>query len=207
MSNLPQKILGLEIDLSIDVKEGVVVYSGPEVINSPDDLVDRQVKTHWHFQKKRYSISVRASNGRWYVVKDQNAEQLFFGKLVLSNATFTVQPAGKKKAYKTGKRNLHASVIGTVKRAEFKRTAAFVPCGSLVLYSHNLYPEPEFKYVPAGYEEHMRSLHISALPGIEWAEMLACGSEEGMFKTDTGWRAAVRPNMLAGGIIRYNRGF
>jgi hypothetical protein len=163
------------------------------VIETPDELVDRQVKTHWHFQERRYSVSVRASNGRWYVVRDERGDQLFFGKLVLSNATFTVQPAGKRKAYKTGKRNVHASVIGTVKSAEVRRTKAFVPCGTMIAYSHNLYPEPEFKAIGS---PQVRSIHhMSMYPGIEWAEMLACGTDPITYK----------PNMLAAGRLRLTR--
>ena len=148
----------------------------------------RICRIHWHWNEKRYSVSVRASNGRWYVVRRrETGGQLFFGKLVLHNARFVVQPAGAKKAYETGKRNVHASVVGTVKRAQFPREKAVVPCGTPVMYSHNLYPEPEFKALvdSFGYQER-RMVPIFA------AEMLACG-------TDPQTR---KPNMLAAGYTQ-----
>jgi hypothetical protein len=159
-------------------------------IERPEDLVDREVSVHWHFQEKRYSVSLRASNGKWYVVRHrETGAQAFFGKLVLRNAHFKVAPAGARKAYETKKRNVHASVIGTVRLAQFMPEKAFVPCGHNVFYSHILYPEPEFKLV--GHE--LPGQGVETNPGIEYAEMLAVGCDNG------------RPNMLTAGIIRLTR--
>lgn len=158
------------------------------MIESCDDLVDRLAKVHWHFTERRYSVSLKAENGNWYVVRNKSGHQLYFGKLVMANVTFRVQPAAAKRAYETGKRNVHATVIGTVVKAQFERESAIVPCGRPVLYSHNLYPEPEFKVQdvnPCG-------IPVEQWEGIEWAEMLACGAGS-MSKS---------PNILATGRIR-----
>lgn len=148
-------------------------------IERPEDLVDREVSVHWHFQAKRYSVSLRASNGRWYAVRDQRTgAQLFFGKLILANARFKVQPAGARKAYKTGKRNVHASVIGTVRHAQFKPENVSVPCGIPVMYSPFLYPEPEFKFLNWELPTTGWDADITQMPGILEAEMLAVGITE-----------------------------
>jgi len=152
------------------VKEDVSIY------RSPSELEGRQVKVHWHFQEKRYSVSLRANNGKWYVVRNRaTGTQLFFGKLVMKDVRFVVEPAGAKKAYETGKRTVHASVIGTVLFAKYLPEKAVVPCGQAVAYSHSLYPEPEFKYNLFGYEGSFFNKPIAQWPGIRSAEMVALG--------------------------------
>lgn len=145
------------------------------VIESCDDLVGRTVKVHWHFRERRYSVSLKGDNGNWYVVRNTEGHQLYFGKLVLADVRFKVQPAGAKRAYETGKRNVHASVIGTVRKVQFAPVGVVVPCGMDVAYSHNLYPEPEFKVNIYGYEGSFFDKPIPQWPGIEYAEMAALG--------------------------------
>ena len=162
------------------------------MIESCNDLEGRLAKVHWHWTEKRYSVSLKADNGNWYVVRNKLGHQLFFGKLVLKDASFKVQPAGARKAYETGKRNVHASVIGIVRGAQFQRESAIVPCGATVAYSHSAYPEPEFKYIPVGYEGYYGQQGLRHWPGIEYAEFLVLGTGS-MSKS---------PNMLAAGLIR-----
>lgn len=167
-------------------------YMMENAIDSPEQLEGRQVRVHWHFSAKRYSVAVRARNGRWYVVRHRaTGEQAFFGKLVLSNARFRVQPAGAKKAYETGKRNVHAHVIGTVTRATYNPEEVYVPCGMDVMYSSILYPEPEFKLRATS---DIR-IYMGDYPGIRSAEMLVLGTQS---ITNNG---VLHPKMLAAGKV------
>lgn len=158
-------------------------------ITDPSELAEREVRVHWHFHAKKYSVSVRANNGRWYAVRNRaTGEQVLFGKLVLMNARFRVQPAAARKAYETGKRTVHATVEGTFKRGILERGRATVPCGRMVMYSHNLYPQPEFK---------VQDMKPCGIPMAQWepireAEMVAMGCDPERLK----------PNMLVAGEIR-----
>lgn len=166
---------------------------GSQYIVDASELEERQVVVHWHWREKKYSVSVRAENGRWYVVRSLvTGEQLLFGKLVLMNAHFKVQHAGAKKAFETGKRNVHASVIGTCKTAVVERQRAVVPCGRPVMYSHDKYPQPVFKTPSALPARSFEDLEMRNWPSMEWAEMLACGTDPEK-KT---------PQMLAAGMMR-----
>ena len=172
------------------------VWRDTHLVNPVVDLEGKQVRLHWHFQKKKYSVSLRARNGRWYVVRSrETGEQILFGKVVLTNARFVVNPAGARKAYETGKKNVHAWVTGTVRVAELDRSNPSVPCGQDIFYN-TMYPEPEFKVIPRGYDYHFSSVGYYKCPGIETAEMLSCGC-------DVGWK----PRMRAAGMVRIKRGF
>lgn len=164
-------------------------------IDSPEELEGKVCKIHWHFQEKRYSVSLRASNGKFYVVRRrETGNQLFFGKLVMKDVAFQVQPAGAKKAYETGKRNVHASLIGTILFAKYLPEKAVVPCGIPVMYSHSLYPEPEFKLLNFELPSTGWDAGITDMPGIRSAEMVALGC--------TAFDKAERhPMMLATGEI------
>jgi hypothetical protein len=165
-------------------------------IESPEELKGREIKCHWHWTEKRYSVSLRASNGRWYVVRHrETGAQLFFGKLVLKNVHFKVSPAGAKKAYESGNRNVHATVMGTVLFAKYIPEKAVVPCGIYVSYRHT-YPEPEFK---TSLSDSPLRTPMKNWPGIKSAEMVSIGCTN--FDKDKR-----HPMMLATGNIELTEG-
>ncbi len=157
-----------------------------------EDFVGQRIKTHWHFNAKMFSVAYEAGGGRWYVCRyREDASQQFAGKLVLTDVEFKVNPGGARKAYETGKRNVHASVIGTLQRFSLDREDVRVPCGVQVVYSHNLYPEPEFKANIFGYEGSFFDKPINEWPGITHADMAALGVIPNI----------ARPNMLVAGEL------
>lgn len=104
-----------------------------------------RVRVHWHFVKRLYSVSHFIKNVGWRVLRDEDGEQLLFGKVLLEDAKFVVSAAGKKRAIREDRRNVHAFVEGEMLLGIEKRENPQVPCGVQVYYSPFGYIEPEFR--------------------------------------------------------------
>lgn len=113
---------------------------------NPDDLYGERVRVHWHFQERRYSLSVKVPGIGWRVLRnpttldvtkqwDHEPYQTMFGKVVLSDATFKVSQAGRKRAVREKRRNVHAWVEGVASNLIIKPDAPMISCGDIVRYS------------------------------------------------------------------------
>lgn len=112
-------------------------------IQSELDLINRNVRIHWHFHKKMYSVSVYVPKRGWRVVV-RDYKQVFLGKAIIHNPKFKVNKGGKKRARREGKRNVHAFIEGRLIDCYTTPEKVSVPCGKRLYYSPFDYPEPFF---------------------------------------------------------------
>jgi hypothetical protein len=125
------------------------------------DLVGQTTRCHWHFNKKKYSVSLKTEKG-WRVVRDEQGNQVLYGKLVLQDAKFLVSEAGHKRCVEQGVRNVHAHVEGKVLDANLQGLEPMVPCGRYIYYNPFI----------AGYFWYTDGLSISRrVDGVDYLSM------------------------------------
>jgi hypothetical protein len=83
-----------------------------------------------------YSVSTYDPDKKgWRVIRTDDGEQVFFGKVVLIDAVFKVSQAGRERAIREGKRNVHAWVEGNLVDYASEPEAPSVPCGRSIYYN------------------------------------------------------------------------
>lgn len=74
---------------------------------TPKRTTGLRVEVYWNFHKKRFSV--RALKGSMRGLVCLHAE-----KILLENVEFTVQPSGRARVLREGRKNVHAFVRGTL---------------------------------------------------------------------------------------------